>query len=215
MAQTEAHLPTSRRVAARKALLSPVNLIPFPVLAVLALARHYHFVADNPLWLLLGTMVVHADLHDRDRGRVSRPARSNARPRLLLTAQIVLIGLCVYANGWGALLAVGFVFAAATAIHSDGSRYALWAMACTALTVAAGELTIALGWVKTMVAEPEGHGLARARGRRRVRGDLDPLATTSARRNASRDRCARASAGSARSCNTRPTSSSSSRPTGP
>ena len=33
-------------------------------------------------------------------------------------------------------------------------------MACTALTVAAGELAIALGWVKTMVPEPEGHGLA-------------------------------------------------------
>ena len=33
-------------------------------------------------------------------------------------------------------------------------------MVCTALTVAAGELAIALGWVKTMVAEPEGHGLA-------------------------------------------------------
>ena len=40
------------------------------------------------------------------------PGTPNARPRLLLTTQIVLTGLCVYTNGWGALLAVGFVFAA-------------------------------------------------------------------------------------------------------
>ena len=160
MAQTEAHLPAaSRRVAARKALLNPVNLIPFPALAVLALARHYHLIADTPLWLLLGSMVF-TQITTTAIAVSFPPGTPNARPRLLLTAQIVLIGLCVYVNGWGALLAVGFVFAAATAIHSDGSRYAIWAMACTALTVTAGELSIALGWVKTMIREPDGHGLA-------------------------------------------------------
>ena len=160
MAQTEAHLPaTSRRVAARRALLSPVNLIPFPVLAVLALARHYGFVADNPLWLLLGVMML-TQLVTTTVAVAFPPGTVNARPRLLLTVQIVLIGLCIYSNGWGSLLAVGFVFAAATAIHSDGSRHALWAMACTALTVAAGEIAIGLGWVKSMVPEPVGHGLA-------------------------------------------------------
>ena len=160
MAQTEAHLPaTSRYAAARRALLNPVNLIPFPILAVLALARHYHFIADNPLWLILGAMVF-TQLITTMIAVTFPPGTVNARPRLLLTAQIVLTGLCIYSNGWGSLLAVGFVFAAATAIHSDGSRNALWAMALTALTVAAGELTIALGWVKSMVPEPEGHGLA-------------------------------------------------------
>ena len=88
------------------------------------------------------------------------PGTTDARPRLLLTAQIVLTGLCVYTNGWGSLLAVGFVFAAASAIHADGSRYAVWAMVLTALTVAAGETTVALGWLKSMVPQPEGHGLA-------------------------------------------------------
>ena len=157
---TEAHLPAaSRRVAARKALLNPANLIPFPALAVLALARHYHLIADTPLWLLLGSMVF-TQITTTAIAVSFPPGTPNARPRLLLTAQIVLIGLCVYVNGWGALLAVGFVFAAATAIHSDGSRYAIWAMACTALTVTAGELSIALGWVKTMIREPDGHGLA-------------------------------------------------------
>jgi diguanylate cyclase (GGDEF)-like protein/PAS domain S-box-containing protein len=158
--QTEAHLPAaSRRVAARKALLNPANLIPFPALAVLALARHYHLIADTPLWLLLGTMVF-TQITTTAIAVSFPPGTPNARPRLLLSAQIVLIGLCVYVNGWGALLAVGFVFAAATSIHSDGSRYAIWAMACTALTVTVGELSIAMGWVKTMVREPDGHGLA-------------------------------------------------------
>ena len=160
MVQTEAHLPaTSRRIAARKALLNPANLIPFPVLGVLALARHYHLVANNPLWLLLGTMVF-TQMSTTAIAVTFPPGTSNAKPRLLLTSQIVLTGLCVYVNGWGALCAVGFVFAAATAIHSEGSRYATWAMVWTTLTVVAGELAIALGWAKTMVSEPEGHGLA-------------------------------------------------------
>ena len=160
MVQTEAHLPaTSRRIAARKALLNPANLIPFPVLGVLALARHYQLVANQPLWLLLGTMVF-TQMSTTAIAVSFPPGTPNAKPRLLLTAQIVLTGLCVYVNGWGALLAVGFVFAAATAIHSEGSRYAMWAMVWTTLTVATGELAIALGWAKTMVSEPEGHGLA-------------------------------------------------------
>ena len=87
------------------------------------------------------------------------PGTANARPWLLLTVQIVLIGLCVYTNGWGALLAVGFVFAAATAIHSDGSRYAYgqWGPRLSPSRPGAGD---PLGWVKTMVSEPDGHGLA-------------------------------------------------------
>ncbi|MGO9874960.1 MAG: putative bifunctional diguanylate cyclase/phosphodiesterase [Acidimicrobiia bacterium] len=160
MADTEAHWPVaSRHSAARKVLLNPANLIPFPALGLLALARHYHLIVNTPLWLLLGSMVF-TQVSTTAIAVAFPPGTPNARPRLLLTAQIVLTGLCVYVNGWGALLAVGFVFAAASAIHSDGSRYALWAMGCTALTVAAGEVTIALGWAKTMVAEPDGHGLA-------------------------------------------------------
>ncbi len=150
---------TSRAAAARRALLNPANLIPFPVLAVLALARHYHFIADEPLWLILGAMLL-TQLVTTTIAVVFPPGTTDARPRLLLTAQIVLTGLCVYTNGWGSLLAVGFVFAAASAIHADGSRYAVWAMVLTVLTVAAGETTVALGWLKSMVPQPEGHGLA-------------------------------------------------------
>jgi len=160
VAQTQAHLPaTSRRVSARRALLSPVNLIPFPVFGVIYVARRYHFVADQPMWLILGALVV-TQIVTTGLAVAFPPGTANARPRLLLTSQIMLTGLCVYTQGWGALLAVGFVFAAATAIHSEGSPLAVWAMVCTALTVAAGETAIALGWLKTMVSEPEGHGLA-------------------------------------------------------
>ena len=160
MAQTEAHLPaTSRRVAARRALFSPVNLIPFPVFGVIYIARRYHFVADQPLWLILGALIL-TQVVTTGVAVAFPPGTPNARPRLLLTSQIVLTGLCVYTQGWGALLAVGFVFAAATAIHSEGAGYARWAMVCTALTVTVGEIAIALGWLKTMVSEPEGHGLA-------------------------------------------------------
>jgi diguanylate cyclase (GGDEF)-like protein/PAS domain S-box-containing protein len=160
VAENAAHLPAaSRRAAARRAILNPANLIPFPVLALLAVGQHYHFVADNPLWIILGAMVA-SQLCTTTVGAIYPPGTRFARPRLLLTTQIVMTGVCVYSNGWGSLLAVGFVFAAATAIHSDGSEYAWWAMGLTVLTVAAGETTIALGWLKSMVAQPQGHGLA-------------------------------------------------------
>jgi diguanylate cyclase (GGDEF)-like protein/PAS domain S-box-containing protein len=158
--QGEAHLgETSRAAAARRALLNPTNLVPFPALAVLALARRYHLIADEPLWLILGALVL-TQLFTTTIAVIFPPGTRDARPRLLLTAQMVGIGVCVYVNGWGSLLAVGFVFAAASAIHSDGSRYAVWAMGLTALTVAAGEAAIGLGWVQSMVPQPEIHGLA-------------------------------------------------------
>jgi diguanylate cyclase (GGDEF)-like protein/PAS domain S-box-containing protein len=158
--QIEAHLPAASRAdAARRALLNPANLIPFPVLGILALARHYNLIADHPLWLILGAMVL-TQLCTTTIAVVFPPGTPDAKPRLLLTTQVLLIGLCVYVNGWGSLLAVGFVFAAASAIHADGSRYAVWAMGLTAFTVAAGETAIALGWVKSMVPQPQGHGLA-------------------------------------------------------
>jgi diguanylate cyclase (GGDEF)-like protein/PAS domain S-box-containing protein len=158
--ETEAHLPvTSRAAAARQALLNPINLIPIPALAVLALARRYHLIADHPLWLILGAIVL-TQLCTTAIAVAFPPASPDARPRLLLTAQIIGIGACVYINGWGSLLAVGFVFAAATAIHNGGSRYAIWAMGLTAITVAAGETTVALGWVRSMVPQPQSHGLA-------------------------------------------------------
>jgi diguanylate cyclase (GGDEF)-like protein/PAS domain S-box-containing protein len=160
VAQTEAHLPAaSRAAAARRTLRSPANLIPFPVFGVLVLARHYHFVANQPLWLILGAMVL-TQICTTTVAVVFPPGTPDARPRLLLTTQIVLTGLCVYVDGWGSLLAVGFVFAAATAIHSDGYRYAWWAMVLTVLTILAGETVVGLGWLKSMVPPAEGHGLA-------------------------------------------------------
>ncbi len=160
MAQTEPHLEAmSRGAAARRVLLSPSNLIPFPVLGVLALARHYHFVAPEPMWVILGSLMF-TQICTTGVALVYPPGTPNAKPRLHLAVQIVLVGLVVYTIGWGALLAVGFLCAAATVISADGSRYALWAMGCTAVTVAAGEIAIGLGWVRTMVPEPVGHGLA-------------------------------------------------------
>ena len=84
--QTEAHLPaTSRAAAARRALRNPANLIPFPVLGVLALLRHYHFVADEPLWLLLGAMLL-TIICTTSVAVAFPPGTPDARPRLLLTS---------------------------------------------------------------------------------------------------------------------------------
>ena len=126
VAQTEAHLPaTSRRAAARKALLNPANLIPFPVLARARPRAPLPPRRRQPAVAAPRRDGLHAD-------RARPPSRSRSRParrtpgRACCSPRRSCSPVCACtSNGWGALLAVGFVFAAATAIHADGSRYAL------------------------------------------------------------------------------------------
>ena len=78
-----------------------------------------------------------------------------------LALEILLIGVAIYATGWGALLAVGFVFSAAGHIGADGSRVGRTAMAATVVTIALGETAIWMGWIHPLfIKEPQGHGLA-------------------------------------------------------
>ena len=150
---------TSRRVLSRRALLSPANLVPIPAAGVLALARHFGYVADEPLWLILGVLVFTGTCTTIF-AMLFPPGSPDARPRLHLAVMISLTGLTVYTIGWGALLAVGFVFAAAAVLNADGARYGTWAMAFTVATVTLGEVAVSMGIAKTIVPPSVGHGLA-------------------------------------------------------
>src|ERR1700688_1201042 len=104
------HRVPSRRAATRQALLSPANFVGFPVIVLLAIAREYGYVARVPLWLILAEMLF-TQVSTALFAALYRPGTPDARPRTHLALQIVLIGVIIYTIGWGALLAVGFVFA--------------------------------------------------------------------------------------------------------
>src|SRR5207249_3922904 len=70
------------------------------------------------------------------------------------------IGLVMYTTGWGALLGVGFVFAAVGHMNADGARIGRFAIVFVGIAIAIGELTYAFGWLQTLEPEPQGHGLA-------------------------------------------------------
>jgi diguanylate cyclase (GGDEF)-like protein/PAS domain S-box-containing protein len=143
----------------RERILDPVNLTVFPSLAVLVLARRAGVIAAEPLWKICGALVL-AHLSATGFAACFTPGTDRAKPKLFLTLSIALGGVLFYVTGWGAVLAVAFVAHAVVVIQADGSRYGLAAIVVTVLTIAVGEIAVALGLVPSMISEPTGHGIA-------------------------------------------------------
>ena len=70
------------------------------------------------------------------------------------------IAVCIYVTGWGATLALGFVFGAAESIRVVGSRAARPAGVFTIVSIAAGEILVGVGRCPSLLPQPQGHGLA-------------------------------------------------------
>jgi hypothetical protein len=194
----------------RDVVLHPVNLVTIPVGVLTWLGREHGFVANAPLWLLLGSLLL-AHAVSIAFALTFPPGTRRARPRLHLATEMAMIGLVIYTMGWGAALGVGFVFCAAGHMSVDGSRMGRPAVLFSALAIAAGEIAITLGWIQTLQPEPQGHGLAvlEAAGVGAViwlisfSQNEKEMVETSLRRGEERLR---------RWCNTQPTRSSSSMP---
>jgi diguanylate cyclase (GGDEF)-like protein/PAS domain S-box-containing protein len=171
--------PGSRRWFAP---LDPSTFAPLPVLVLFVLARQLGVIADQPIWLLVVVMAV---------GYTAARLVSRLFPEahtLGLAADIASIVLVTYTIGWGALLAIGFVFTVAGRLDDLGSRIARPAIIFSICGIAVGELAIAVGIAPSMFPEPEGHGLAvleavgvcfviwmlayQQRGKEQVEGDL-------------------------------------------
>ena len=134
--------------------LNPSQLAPIPVCVLFVLARQFGAIAHEPWWLLLGVVAV---------GWLASSGVAKAFPQrttLQLAVEIAAIALVTYAIGWGALLAIGFVFNVAGHLNEDGSRVGRPAMIFSVVGIALGELAIVLGIARSMFPEPEGHGLA-------------------------------------------------------
>src|SRR5205823_6559804 len=66
----------------------------------------------------------------------------------------------IYTTGWGPTLAIGYVFVVANEFTKHGSRVWHAALLWTIAGVVVGQVAIATGVARTLVSEPEVHGLA-------------------------------------------------------
>jgi diguanylate cyclase (GGDEF)-like protein/PAS domain S-box-containing protein len=148
----------TRRLS-RDRMFDPINLILVPNLVVLVLARQHHVIASAPLWAICGSLVVAHATSTVFAARFT-PGTPRAKPTVFLALTIGLGGAFLYVIGWGAVLAVSYIASAVVVIQADGARYKLAAIVAALVTILAGEIAVTLGFVRSMISEPTGHGLA-------------------------------------------------------
>jgi diguanylate cyclase (GGDEF)-like protein/PAS domain S-box-containing protein len=145
--------------APRKHLWDPGRLATVLVVPFFVIARQHGWVSHLPLWIVVGSV-----LASFAASTVATMLWPNPTRAVELWARIAVvqvgIAVCIYVTGWGATLALGFVFAAADVMRVAGSRAAKAAGVFTVVSIAVGEVLVGIGAVPTLVPEPQGHGLA-------------------------------------------------------
>ena len=180
--------------------IDPSALAPIPVCVLFVLARQLGAIADEPLWLLLGVVGIGwaaSRLISKVFPEPQHVRRSRSRSRASRSSST---------RSGGARCSRSASCSPWPATSTRRARAsAKPAIVFSMLGIALGECAVALGLVKSLIPEPQGHGLAVPRGRGRVLRDLDAHVHAARRRRSSRPTCAAARSGSARSCSTRPT----------
>jgi diguanylate cyclase (GGDEF)-like protein/PAS domain S-box-containing protein len=148
-----------RRSFRQSQLWHPGQLAIVPVVPLFIVGRQHGWVADLPLWVLVGSLVV-AQLATTF-GAIWCPYPQTTREVWVRVCIMqVGVGVCIYATGWGATLALGFVFGAADLIRVMGSRAARAAGIVAVVSIIAGEILVATGALPSLLPQPQGHGLA-------------------------------------------------------
>lgn len=95
--------------------LHPSKLAPIPVCVLFVVARQFGVIANEPLWLLIGVVGI-------GWATSSLIAKVFPEPNTFQVAvEMACIVLVTYTIGWGALLAIGFVFNVAGHLDDMGS----------------------------------------------------------------------------------------------
>jgi diguanylate cyclase (GGDEF)-like protein/PAS domain S-box-containing protein len=137
-----------------RAWAHPARLVPIPVCLLFLLARQLGAIADEPVWVLVGVLAV--VWLASTAAEVTLPHHTTLR----IAVEIASITLVIYTIGWGALLAIGFVFNIANHLDDEGSRAGRAGIIFSVLGIAVGECAVMLGIAKSLIPEPQGHGLA-------------------------------------------------------
>jgi diguanylate cyclase (GGDEF)-like protein len=127
--------------------------------AAFVVGSHFGVVGDLPLWALLALLFV-GGIQSEVSGRFVTAQSHGVKLHVALAAQLLAVTAIIYAIGWGPTLTIGYVFVCARALDEVGSR--VWRIAAVWSTVGVvlGEITIALGLVRTYVPTPYVHGIA-------------------------------------------------------
>jgi diguanylate cyclase (GGDEF)-like protein/PAS domain S-box-containing protein len=145
--------------AVRSQVWNPAQFATVLVVPLYVIGRQHGWVAHLPLWVLVGSLAV-AQLATI----AAAAAWPNPQTTLELWARVSVmqlgVALCIYVGGWGATLALGFVFGAAEMIRVVGSRAARPAGVVTVVSIVAGEILVGTGVLPSLLPQPQGHGLA-------------------------------------------------------
>jgi len=151
--------PASAPDGARRPVFNPSQLATLLVVPLYVIGREHGWVAHVPLWVLVGSLLV-----TQVGTVVASLTWPNPRTTFEIWARVgvmqVGIAVCIYVTGWGATLALGFVFGAAESIRVVGSRAARAAGVMTVASIVVGELLVGAGAVSSLLPQPQGHGLA-------------------------------------------------------
>jgi diguanylate cyclase (GGDEF)-like protein/PAS domain S-box-containing protein len=143
----------------RAVAFNPMQLIPLAVAPVFIPLRHAHYVANVPIWLLVGS-IVFTQIATSIASVVWPAGGKNWTLSARTGVRVVLAGSIIYLTGWGAALALGLVFVAAEQVRMDGARAARYALPWIVGVIAAGEIAVGAHWIQSLMPEPQGHGLA-------------------------------------------------------
>lgn len=134
-------------------LIDPINLAVPPVIGIFCLIRSWHLIADIPYWLI-AVLMVSALVVNSLSVALWGDGVTGWRLHIRVAIEMVVIAVIIYGIGWGAILAIGFVFGAVDVMRSAGSAAARPAIVWTLLCIALGQGAIAIGAAPTLIHKP-------------------------------------------------------------
>ncbi len=136
----------------RARLADPANLAVPLVIGLFCLIRSWNLIADIPYWVIAVLMVT-ALVVNSVNVALWGDCTNGWRLQVRVAVEMAVIGLVTYGIGWGAILAIGFVFGAVDVMRGAGSAAAKPAIIWTVACIGVGQLSIALG-APTLIHQP-------------------------------------------------------------
>ncbi len=127
-------------------------------LGFVALSR-LHVLGGLPLWVPIGLLLVTAVTAEVTSRRWGADP-TTSQLHIMVAVHILTVALIIYAIGWGATLAVGYLFIVARDLEDYGSRVTRPALISTIGATALGQAAVEVGVVHSYVRTPGVHGLA-------------------------------------------------------
>ncbi|HLM97101.1 MAG TPA: PAS domain-containing protein, partial [Acidimicrobiales bacterium] len=141
------------RARLKTRLADRANLAVPPVIGLFCLIRSWHLIADIPYWVI-AALVLFALVVNSVNAALWPEHTTGWRLEVRVAVEMAVIAVVIYGIGWGAILAIGFVFGAVDVMRGAGSSAARPAIVWTLVCIAVGQLAIAVGAAPTLIHRP-------------------------------------------------------------